>query len=166
MCLLSCCFSRVWLFAAPWTVASQAPLSMGFLKQEYWSGLPCLPPGDIPNPGIKPWSPALQEDFFTTWATKEYSEIFKNIQEYSRNIHWPSSEYSGLISFRVDWFGLLTLQGTVKSLLQHHSLKASILQHSAFFCCCCCCFRSESQYYFNGQLSIISEKKIFVLKHQ
>ena len=45
----------------------------------------------------------------------------------------PSNEYSGLISFRIDWFDLLAVQGTLKSLLQHHSLKASILQHSAFF---------------------------------
>ena len=45
----------------------------------------------------------------------------------------PSSEYSGLISFRIDWFDLLAVQGTLKSLLQHHNLKASILQHSAFF---------------------------------
>ena len=45
----------------------------------------------------------------------------------------PSDEYSGLISFRIDWFDLLAVQGTLKSLLQHHSLKASILQHSAFF---------------------------------
>ena len=45
----------------------------------------------------------------------------------------PSNEYSGLISFRMDWFDLLTIQGTLKSLLQHHSSKASILQHSAFF---------------------------------
>ena len=45
----------------------------------------------------------------------------------------PSNEYSGLISFRTDWFDLLTVQGTLKSLLQHHSSKASILQHSAFF---------------------------------
>ena len=45
----------------------------------------------------------------------------------------PSSEYSGLISFRRDWFGLLAVQGTLKSLLQHHSSKASILQHSMFF---------------------------------
>ena len=44
-----------------------------------------------------------------------------------------SNEYSGLISFKIDWFGLLTLQGTLKSLLQHHSSKASILQHLAFF---------------------------------
>ena len=45
----------------------------------------------------------------------------------------PSKEYSGLISFRIDWFDLLAVQGTLKSLLQHHSSKASILQHSAFF---------------------------------
>ena len=45
----------------------------------------------------------------------------------------PSSEYSGLISFRIDWFDLLAVQGTLKSLLQHHSSKASILQHSAIF---------------------------------
>ena len=45
----------------------------------------------------------------------------------------PSNEYSGLISFRIDWFDLLTVQGTLKSLLQHHSSKASILRHSAFF---------------------------------
>ena len=45
----------------------------------------------------------------------------------------PSNEYSGLISFRMDWIGLLAVQGTLKSLLQHHSSKASILQHSAFF---------------------------------
>ena len=46
-------FSCVRLFATLWTVASQAPLSMGFSKQEYWNGLPCPPPGDLPNPGIK-----------------------------------------------------------------------------------------------------------------
>ena len=45
----------------------------------------------------------------------------------------PSNEYSGLISSRIDWFDLLAVQGTLKSLLQHHSSKASILQHSAFF---------------------------------
>ena len=44
----------------------------------------------------------------------------------------PSNEYSGLISFKIDWFDLLAVQGTLKSLLQHHSLKASVLQHSAF----------------------------------
>ena len=50
------------LFATPRTVARQAPLSMGILQQEYWSGLPCPPPGDLLNPGIKHRSPALQAD--------------------------------------------------------------------------------------------------------
>ena len=48
------------LFVTPWTVARQAPLSMGFPRPEYWSGLPCPSPGDLPNPGIEPRSPALQ----------------------------------------------------------------------------------------------------------
>ena len=52
-----CVLSQVQLFVTPWTVACQAPLSMGFLKQEYWSGLSFPPPGDL-DPGIKPWSPA------------------------------------------------------------------------------------------------------------
>ena len=57
--------SRVQLFATPWTVARQAPPSMGFSRQEYWSGLPFPSPGDLPDPGIEPRSPALQEEAFT-----------------------------------------------------------------------------------------------------
>ena len=53
---------RVWFFATPWTVAYQAPLSMGFSRQECWSGLPFTSPGDLPNPGIKPGPPVLQAD--------------------------------------------------------------------------------------------------------
>ena len=49
-------------FQPPWTVAHQTPLSMEFSRQEYWSGLPCPPPGDLPNLGIKPRSPELQAD--------------------------------------------------------------------------------------------------------
>ena len=51
-------------FAILWTVAHQAPLSRGFSRQEYWSGLPCPPQGDLPNPGIEPRFPTLQADFF------------------------------------------------------------------------------------------------------
>ena len=68
MCMLSH-FSHVQLFVTLWTVAHQAPLSRGFSSQEYWSGLLCPPPGDLPNPGIKPVSPAspaLAGRFFTT----------------------------------------------------------------------------------------------------
>ena len=54
--------SRVRLFATPWTVAYQAPPSMGFSGQECWSGLPFPSPGDLPDPGIEPGSPALQAD--------------------------------------------------------------------------------------------------------
>ena len=54
--------SRVRLFATPWTVAYQAPPSMEFSRQEYWSGLPFSSPGDLPNPGIKPGSPELHAD--------------------------------------------------------------------------------------------------------
>ena len=65
-------FSRVRLCVTPWTIARQAPLSMGFSRQEFWNGLPCPPPGDLPNLGIEPMSltsPALAGGFFTTSAT-------------------------------------------------------------------------------------------------
>ena len=77
--------------------------------------MPFPSPEDLPDRGIEPMSPAF-------WADSLPSE--------------PSGkpyEYSGLISFRIDWLNLLAVQGTLKSLLQHHSSKASILQHSAFF---------------------------------
>ena len=54
--------SRVRLFATPWAVAHQAPPSLGFSRQEYWTGLPFLPPGDLPDSGIEPVSPSLQAD--------------------------------------------------------------------------------------------------------
>ena len=59
-------FSRVQLFATPWTVAHQASLSMEFSRQKYWSGFPVPPPEDLPDPGIKLMSPALTGGFFTT----------------------------------------------------------------------------------------------------
>ena len=68
------CFSPVQLFATPWTVACQAPLCMGFSQQEYWSGLPCPSPGDLPDTEIEPASfisPALAGGFFTTRTTWE-----------------------------------------------------------------------------------------------
>ena len=71
-CLLSH-FSHVRLFATLWTVANQAPLSMGFSEQEYWSGLSCPPLGNLPDPDVKPTPlmfPALVGKFFTTSATR------------------------------------------------------------------------------------------------
>ena len=58
--------SHVQFFETPWTVAHQTPLSMGFSRQEYWSGLPFLSPGELPNPGIEPRSPALQAETLTS----------------------------------------------------------------------------------------------------
>ena len=58
--------SHVQLFATPWTVAHQAPPSMGFFRQEYWSGLPFSPAGDLQESGIKPMSPALAGGFLIT----------------------------------------------------------------------------------------------------
>ena len=62
MCMHVQSVSHVRLFGTSWTVARQAPLSMGFSKQEYWNGFPFPSPGDLPDPGIEPRSPALQAD--------------------------------------------------------------------------------------------------------
>ena len=78
MCTLSC-FSHVRLCATLWTVALQAPLSMGFSRQEYWSGLPWHPSGDLPDPRLKftsLTSPALAGRFFTTSTTWEALLVF------------------------------------------------------------------------------------------
>ena len=65
-CVLWCVLSRVQHSATPWTAACQAPLSMGFSQQEYWSGLPLSLPSELPYPGINPASPALTDRFLTT----------------------------------------------------------------------------------------------------
>jgi len=68
------CFSHAWLFATLGTVACRIPLSMGFSRQEYWTVLPCPPPGDLPDPGMEPTSllsPALAGRFVTTSSTWE-----------------------------------------------------------------------------------------------
>ena len=78
--MCACVLSPVQLFATLWTVAHQVPLSMGFSRQEYWSGLPFPPSEDLPDPGIKLESlipPALAGGFFTTNATWEAPD-FKN----------------------------------------------------------------------------------------
>ena len=76
VCMLSR-LSQVQLFATLWTIAHQAPLSMGFSRKEYWNKLPCPPPGDLPDPGIKPaslTSPALVGSFFTTAPPEKLME--------------------------------------------------------------------------------------------
>ena len=70
------CFSRVQLFATPWTVAHQPPLSMGLTRQEYQSGFPFSSPGYLPDPGVKPRSSALAGKFFITSATWEVPKTY------------------------------------------------------------------------------------------
>ena len=126
--------SCVQLFATPWTAAHQASLSI----TNSWS-LPKLMSIEsvMPSNHLILCHPLLllPSIFPSIW-------VFSN--ESALHIRWPkywsfsfsitpSSEHSGLISFRMDWLDLLAVQGTLKSLLQHHSSKASILQHSAFF---------------------------------
>ena len=126
--------SHVWLFATPWTSARQASLSI--------TNSPSLPKLIaielvMPSNHLTVCCPLLL-----------LPSIFPNIRVFSNesalHIRWPkywsfsfiispSNEHSGLISFRMDWLDLLAAQGTLKSLLQHHSSKASILQRSAFF---------------------------------
>ena len=126
--------SYVGLFATPWTAAHQASLSItnswSLLKlMSIESVMPSnhlilcrpllLPPSIFPRIRVFSNESALRIRWSKYWS-------------FSFSIS-PSNEYSGLISFRMDWFDLLAVQGTLKSLLQHHSSKASILQRSAFF---------------------------------
>ena len=126
--------SRVRLFVTPWTTAHQASLSI----TNSWSLLKLMSIESVmPSNHLILCRPLLLPP-----------SIFLSIRVFSDesvlHIRWPkywsfsfsispSNEYSGLISFRVDWLDLLTVQGTLKSLLQHHSSKASILRRSAFF---------------------------------
>ena len=126
--------SHVQLFATPWTAAHQASLSITNSRR-----LPKLTSIELvmPSNHLILCSPLLLPP-----------SIFSSIKVFSNDsvlcIRWPnnwnfsfsfspSNEYSGLISFRMDWLELLAVQGTLKSLLQHHGLEASILQCSAFF---------------------------------
>ena len=126
--------SHVWLFATPWTEERQASLSItnyrSLLKlMSIWVSEPsnhlilCHPLLLLPSifPSIRVFT---NESVLHIRWPKYWSFSFKIS---------PSNEYSGLISFRMDWLDLLAVQGTLKSLLQHNSSKASILQHSAFF---------------------------------
>ena len=126
--------SHVWLFATPWTVAHQASLSFtnsrSLLKRmSIESVMPsnhlilCCPLLLLPSifPGIRVFSNGSV--LHCRWP--KYWSFSFSIS--------PSNEYSRLISFRIDWLDLLAVQGSLKSLLQHHSSKASILQCSAFY---------------------------------
>ena len=78
-------FSCVQIFATPWTVARQTPLSMAFSRKEYWSGLPCPPSGNLPDSGIEPaslTSPAWASRFFTTSEAQPYRIFLQNFIDY------------------------------------------------------------------------------------
>ena len=94
------------------------------------------------HPLLSPSSPALSGSFPVSQIVTSSGQ---SIWSFSFSIS-PSNEYSGLISFRIDWFDLLTIQGTLKSLFQHHNSKASILHHSAFFM-----FQVSHPYMTNGK---------------
>ena len=81
VCMLSC-FGFVQLFATLWTVAHRAPLSMGFSRQEYWNGLFCPPPGDLPDSGIEPAPPALTGGFFTISTTCKAQCVVSWVQSF------------------------------------------------------------------------------------
>ena len=76
----------------PWTVAHQPPLSMGFSRQEYWSGLPCPPPGDFPKPGMEPRSPALQDDSLLSEPPGKPKNTGVVILSFSRDLPNPGIE--------------------------------------------------------------------------
>ena len=119
----------VWLFSTPWTAIHQASLSFTIS----WNLLKLM--------SIESMIPSnhLILCLLLLLLPSVYPSIRVFSNELALCIRWPqywnfsSSEYSGLISFRIDWFDLLAFQGTLKSLLQHYSSKASILQHTAFF---------------------------------
>ena len=124
-------FSHVWLFATPWTAARQAFLS--WPTPIVYSNSCCWCHTTISS-SVVPFSSHLQS--FPASGSFQMSQFFasggQKYWSFSFSIS-PSNEYSGLISFRMDWLDLLAVQGTLKSLLKHHSSKASILQCSAFF---------------------------------
>ena len=125
--------SRVQLFATPWTVAGQASLSITDSRSllKFMSIKLVMPSNHL----------ILCRSLFLLPSVFPSIRVFSS--ESVLHIRWPkywsfsfsispSNEYSGLISFRMDWFDLLAVQGTLKCLLQHHSSKASVLQHLAF----------------------------------
>ena len=91
-CMHACMLCHVQSFAIPWTVTHQAPLCMGFPRQEYWSGLPFPSPGDLPHPRIEHASPELADGFFTTSATLEALRHFSK-QRDALETHWIFCQY-------------------------------------------------------------------------
>ena len=125
--------SCVQLFATPWTAACQASLSITSSRSLFkLMSIESLMSSNhliLSSPSPPAFYPS-QHQSLCQWV--HFLHQIAKVLEFCFSIS-PSNEYSGLISFRIDWFNLLAVQGTCKSLLQHHSLKASILWCSAFF---------------------------------
>ena len=125
--------SRVWLFATPWTAARQASLSITSSR-----GSPKLMSIEsvMPSNHLILCHPLLLPSIFPSITVFSNESVlcirWPEYCSFSFSIS-PSNEYSGLISFRMDWLDLLAVQGTLKSLFQHHNSKESILRCSAFF---------------------------------
>ena len=125
--------SHVWLFATPWTTAHQASLSItNFRSLLKFISIELVMPSNhlilchpLLLPSIFPSISVFSNESFLHLKWPKYWSFSFNIS--------PSNGHSGLISFRRDWLDLLAVQGTLRSLLQHHSSKASILRCSAFF---------------------------------
>ena len=99
--ICTCVLSHVRLFVSPWSVACQASLSMGFPRQECWSGLPFPSSGGLPNPGIEPVSlvsPALTRRFFTISSTCYFTTI-KNLNTFSMENKWCCQSLSEMLTF-------------------------------------------------------------------
>ena len=115
MCMLSH-FSRVWLFATAWTVTRQTPLSMGFSRQEYQSGLPCPPPGDLSDSGIEPMSPvasALQVDSLPLSHNRKPIYPHTNKQFLDINLVSGSSTQFWHYPLR-DWIKITQVKGSLQ----------------------------------------------------
>ena len=119
-------FSCVRLFVTPWTVALQAPLCMEFSWKEYWSGLPCLPPGDFPYPGTEPaflMSPALAGRLFTISTTRE-AQIWLSICQTSPNSkeqrpeNFESHPSLGTRRFQMRWDAIKPLRKQFREVCQ------------------------------------------------
>ena len=126
--------SRFWLFVTPWIAAHQASLSITNSRSlhKFMSFESVMPSNHL----ILCRSLLLPPSIFHSIRVFSNESVFcirwQKYWSFSFNIS-PSNEHPGLISFRMDWLDLLAVQGTLESLLQHHSSKASILRHSAFF---------------------------------
>ena len=113
--------SHVQIFVTPWTVAYQAPLSMGFSRQEYWSGVPFPSSRDLPNPGIKPRSPALQTDTVPSEPLRKPPLIKGNCKPGSswREVSWIEDFYS--ISCHPHIHPLITIRSELGLRLSHNN---------------------------------------------